>query len=170
MAVLPIRLTSIRHGNLLDWAIGLILSGTMSHEREEGSQLNLDYAKIESIASQVRGVIPAVAQSVVDGRVLMVGYVNEMALRLAIEQNLAVFWSTSRNELWIKGASSGDSLDLVEARVNCEQNSILYLVRPKGTGTCHTKDASGNSRPSCYYRKIVEGELKHAPYRPVWQQ
>lgn len=142
----------------------------MSHEREEGSRLNLDFNKIETIATHVRGVLPAVAQSVVDGRVLMVGYVNEMALQLALEQKLAVFWSTSRNELWIKGASSGDALELVETRVNCEQNSILYLVRPKGEGVCHTKDSNGKSRPSCYYRVIDQGELRHAPYEPGWQR
>lgn len=142
----------------------------MSHEREEGSRLNLDFNKIETIATHVRGVLPAVAQSVVDGRVLMVGYVNEMALQLALEQKLAVFWSTSRNELWIKGASSGDALELVETRVNCEQNSILYLVRPKGEGVCHTKDSDGRSRPSCYYRVIDQGELRHAPYEPGWQR
>ena len=44
------------------------------------------------------------------------------------------FWSTSRNELWIKGATSGDMLELVDVRVNCEQNSLLYMVRLKGRG------------------------------------
>jgi phosphoribosyl-AMP cyclohydrolase len=63
-------------------------------------------------------------------------------------------WSTSRNELWHKGATSGDTLDLVEVRVNCEQNSLLYRVRPSTGGACHTKDADGKARPACYYRRV----------------
>jgi phosphoribosyl-AMP cyclohydrolase len=141
----------------------------MSHEIEEGNRLTLDFTKIEQIAASVPGVIPAVAQDALSGLVLMVGYVNEAALKTALEKKVAVFWSTSRNELWIKGATSGDTLELIEARVNCEQNSILYLVRPKGEGACHTHEADGKSRISCYYRVIDEGELKHAPYRPIWQ-
>jgi len=45
--------------------------------------------------------------------------------------------------------------DLLEVRVNCEQNSLLYLVRPRGKGMCHTKDANGVTRTSCYYRKLA---------------
>lgn len=142
----------------------------MSHEREEGTLPNIDFSKIEQIAASVPGVIPAVAQNVEDGLVLMLGYVNQAALEKARELQLAVFWSTSRNELWIKGAGSGDQLELVEIRINCEQNSILYLVRPTGEGVCHTRGADNRSRPSCYYRILEEGELKYAPYRPSWQQ
>ena len=74
---------------------------------------------------------------------------------------MATFWSSSRNELWIKGKTSGDYLEIHEIRVNCEQNSILYKVRPKGKGACHTKNASGRSRPGCYYRKLnADGTLE----------
>jgi phosphoribosyl-AMP cyclohydrolase len=45
-------------------------------------------------------------------------------------------------------------------RVNCEQNSLLYLVRPRGVGACHTKDASGKARRTCYYRRLVDGQLE----------
>ena len=139
----------------------------MAHELEEGTTLQLDFSKIESVAASAPGVIPAVAQDVDTGRVVMLGYVNELALQTALAQNVAVFWSTSRNQLWIKGASSGDFLELVEVRVNCEQNSILYRVRPKGEGACHTQDAERRSRPSCYYRVLKDGQLRHVPYEPV---
>lgn len=139
----------------------------MAHELEEGTTLQLDFSKIESVAASAPGVIPAVAQDVDTGRVVMLGYVNELALQTALAENVAVFWSTSRNQLWIKGASSGDFLELVEVRVNCEQNSILYRVRPKGEGACHTQDAEGRSRPSCYYRVLKDGQLQHVPYEPV---
>jgi len=92
--------------------------------------------------------------------VLLVAYANEAALAYTLEHGVAAFWSTSREELWIKGATSGDTLALVEVRVNCEQNSLLYLVRPLGQGACHTKGAGGKSRPSCYYRRLQNGRLE----------
>ena len=71
-----------------------------------------------------------------------------------------MFWSTSRNELWEKGKTSGETFDLVEVRVNCEQNSLLYIVRPRRGGICHTKNAKGEPR-NCYYRTLdfQTGEL-----------
>jgi phosphoribosyl-AMP cyclohydrolase len=68
-----------------------------------------------------------------------------------------VLWSTSRNELRRKGATSGDVLELAEIRVNCEQNSLLYLVRRTTGRACHTVSDSGSARPSCDYRMITDG-------------
>jgi phosphoribosyl-AMP cyclohydrolase len=74
---------------------------------------------------------------------------------------MATFWSTSRNELWIKGKTSGDYLEIIEVCVNCEQNSLLYRVKPKGKGACHTKNKDGTPRSGCYYRAIKNtNELK----------
>jgi phosphoribosyl-AMP cyclohydrolase len=87
--------------------------------------------------------------------VLFVGYANELALRETLRLRQAVLWSTSRDELWHKGASSGDVLELVEIRVNCEQNSLLYRVRPRA-GVCHTRGEDGHTRPGCYYRALSE--------------
>ena len=58
-------------------------------------------------------------------------YTNELAFRKSIETRTLVLWSTSRNELWEKGKTSGETFELIEARVNCEQNSLLYRVRPR---------------------------------------
>lgn len=133
----------------------------MSKELEEGIQLTLDYTKLRKIASGDADVIPAVAQDVDTGEVIIVGYVNELALKTAQEEGLATFWSTSRNELWIKGKTSGDYLELIETCVNCEQNSILYKVRLKGKGSCHTKNAEGQHRHGCYYRRLkADGTLE----------
>jgi phosphoribosyl-AMP cyclohydrolase len=142
---------------LLDGAPKAGQGADMSKEREEGPQLALDFTKLESVAAGGYKVIPAVAQDAETGAVLMLGYVNELALAEARRLGKAVFWSTSRGELWIKGASSGDWLELVDIRVNCEQNSLLYRVRPQGSGVCHTRNADGTARSSCYYRKI-EGD------------
>ena len=133
-----------------------------SHAIEEGNELQLDFSKLAKVAECGQGLIPAVSQHAETGEVFMVGYVNELALQTARETGLVTFWSTSRNELWIKGKTSGDELNIVDIRVNCEQNSILYRAIPVGAGTCHTKDEHGVSRSGCYYRKIEsDGPLTH---------
>lgn len=120
---------------------------------EEGTRAQLDFAKLKGVAGIAAQVLPVVLQHADSGDVLFVGYANEEALRETLRTRSVVLWSTSRDELWRKGASSGDVLDLVEIRVNCEQNSLLYRVRPRG-GVCHTKQADGSTRASCYYRRL----------------
>ena len=127
-----------------------------NYELEEGSTLNLDFKKLQKIAQCGADVLPAVAQDAETGEVLILGYVNELALKTAQETGMATFWSTSRDELWIKGKTSGDFLKLEEIRVNCEQNSLLYRVVPQGKGACHTKNEDGIARRGCYYRKILD--------------
>jgi phosphoribosyl-AMP cyclohydrolase len=128
---------------------------------EEGLELTLDFEKISKVAKCGKDLIPATAQDIDTKEVLIVGYVNKKALEYALQNKKATWWSASRNELWIKGATSGEFLDLVETRVNCEQNSILYLVKVSSQGACHTKDANGIPRLGCYYRKITEkGDLE----------
>ena len=131
------------------------------HDLEEGALLNLDFSKLKKVASCGEDIIPAIAQDHQTGEVLIVGYANELALKTARIEGMATFWSTSRNELWIKGKTSGDFLEIIEIRVNCEQNSILYKVKPRGKGACHTKDVNGVPRQGCYYRKLnSEGTLE----------
>jgi phosphoribosyl-AMP cyclohydrolase len=128
-------------------------------ELEEGSALKLDFGKLQKIAKTDSQVVPVVVQDAETKDVLVVAYANELALETTLKTGIATFWSTSRNELWVKGATSGDTLKLEEVRVNCEQNSLLYLVRMTRGGVCHTKDAAGKTRPTCYYRAIRDGKL-----------
>ena len=129
----------------------------MDHqELENGTQLSLDFKKLAKVAACGEDLIPAVAQDANTGEVLIVGYVNALALETTLLEGMATFWSSSRNELWIKGKTSGDYLEIVEIRVNCEQNSVLYRVKPKGQGACHVKDERGIARTGCYYRKITK--------------
>jgi phosphoribosyl-AMP cyclohydrolase len=125
---------------------------------EEGSALELDFAKLRKVASGSEDVVAAVIQDDVSGTVLFVGYTNELAFEETLRTGRVVLWSTSRHELWRKGDTSGDVLDLVEARVNCEQNSLLYLVRPRGGGACHTRGGDGRTRFGCYYRRVTAGD------------
>ncbi|MFP6901615.1 MAG: phosphoribosyl-AMP cyclohydrolase [Opitutales bacterium] len=132
----------------------------MEHrELEEGNTLSLDFGKLKKVAACGEDLVPAVAQDADSGEVLIVGYANQLALETTLKEGLATFWSTSRNELWIKGKTSGDFLEIVEICVNCEQNSILYRVRPKGEGACHTKGSDGQARSGCYYRVLQDGSL-----------
>ena len=126
---------------------------------EEGSGLQLDFTKLQRIAKTDSQVVPVVVQDADSKEVLVVAYANQQALDHTLKTGTATFWSTSRNELWIKGATSGDTLQIVDIRVNCEQNSLLYLVRMVGGGVCHTKDAEGHTRKTCYYRSLKDGKL-----------
>jgi phosphoribosyl-AMP cyclohydrolase len=132
----------------------------MSVQLEEGSDLLLDFDKLAKVAESGERLLPVAVQDAETKEVLIVAYANHVALRHTLEHGVAAFWSTSRNELWVKGATSGDVLQIIEVRVNCEQNSLLYLVKPLGKGACHTKDAKGNARASCYYRRIRDGKLE----------
>jgi phosphoribosyl-AMP cyclohydrolase len=130
-----------------------------SHQVEEGGAFALDFDKLEKVIDCGQALVPVAVQDADSKEVLVVAYVNRSALDYTLENEVATFWSTSRNELWNKGATSGDYLDLVEVRVNCEQNSLLYLVRPRGEGACHTKGEDGKARAGCYYRRLADGQL-----------
>lgn len=115
---------------------------------EEGSDLTIDFVKRG-------GLVPCVVQDVSDGRILMLAYVNEPALTTTFDKGMATFWSTSRNELWIKGETSGDFLKIIEVLTDCDQDALVYRVEVQGSGACHTKDpAGGGARKSCFYRKV----------------
>ena len=135
----------------------------MTHGKnlEEGTELTIDFNKIFQIGEENHMVVPVVVQDMHTKEVLIVAYANEEALLETFKRGEAVFYSTSRNELWHKGATSGDILAVIEVRGNCEQNSLLYLVQPQGQGACHTKNSDGSYRSSCYYRSINSaGELR----------
>lgn len=120
---------------------------------EEGRTLRLDFGKIAKVAAQAPDVVPVAVQHADTGAVILVAYTNEQALRRCLAERRLILWSTSRNELWEKGKTSGETFDLVEAYVNCEQNSLLYRVRPRRGGICHTKNAARAPR-NCFYRRI----------------
>jgi Phosphoribosyl-AMP cyclohydrolase len=99
-------------------------------------------------------LVPVVTQNYATKEVLILAFVNKEAFEETCRSGYATYWSRSRNELWKKGLTSGDMLKIEEIRINCEQNSLLYLVTPQGKGACHAKKATGMPYSSCYYRKI----------------
>ncbi len=125
---------------------------------EEGSELKVDFNKLAKVGA-CPGVIPVAVQHADTNEVILLAYTNELAFRKSIETRTLVLWSTSRNELWEKGKTSGETFELLEAYVNCEQNSLLYKVRPRRGGICHTKNKSGQPR-NCYYRRIDPATMR----------
>ncbi|HRD76945.1 MAG TPA: phosphoribosyl-AMP cyclohydrolase [Hyphomicrobiaceae bacterium] len=102
------------------------------------------------------GVLAAVVTDAANGAVLMLAWMNAEALRLSIETGTAHFWSRSRNRLWRKGEESGNTLEIVEMRTDCDQDAIWLKVRVTGAGVaCHT-GARG-----CFYRAIDRAGVLH---------
>jgi phosphoribosyl-AMP cyclohydrolase len=133
----------------------------MSEALEEGLELQLDFDKLAK-AARCGGVLPVAVQHADTREVILVAYTNDLAFRKSLAERALVLWSTSRNELWEKGRTSGETFELIEVRVNCEQNSLLYLVRPRRGGICHTRNQAGEPR-NCYYRRLNldTGALEH---------
>ena len=133
-------------------------------ELEEGKELRLDFNKLNDIAATGKNLIPAVVQDTATGEVLMLGYVNKEVLEIASKEGCVTFWSTWRDEVWVVGKNTGDTLRIIETRVNCEQTAILFLVRLSGGGACHTRMADGSARHGCFYRRLNSlGELEMIP-------
>jgi phosphoribosyl-AMP cyclohydrolase len=101
------------------------------------------------------GLVPAIAQDVRTGKVLMMAYMNREALETTLKEGRACYWSRSRKELWRKGATSGDVQIVKDVLVDCDQDTILLLVDQLGKGACHTR------KWSCFFRRVTpEGEIR----------
>tara|TARA_B100000963_G_scaffold15077_1_gene11557 strand:+ start:530 stop:943 length:414 start_codon:yes stop_codon:yes gene_type:complete len=125
----------------------------MTKELEESLELSVDWNKLSKAASASDGLVPVAVQDINTNELILIAYINEIAFKESIRKKMLILWSSSRNELWIKGKTSGNTFDLLEAYINCEQNSFLFKVSPKKKGICHTKNKNGESR-NCYYRQI----------------
>lgn len=95
------------------------------------------------------GLIPAIVQDDTTGDILMLGYMNERSLAMTLEKQLVTFWSRSRQVYWTKGESSGNVLELVGIRKDCDVDALLVRAVPHGP-TCHTGERS------CFYRDLAE--------------
>ena len=113
------------------------------------------YTKImTTLIDQIRwdkadgGLVPAIVQDAETKDVLMLGFMNRDALEKTLRSGLVTFWTRSRQTLWTKGETSGNTLNFVSLRVNCNDDSLLVLARPIGA-TCHT------GHPTCYFREVL---------------
>ena len=94
-----------------------------------------------------KGLVCVVIQHAETGQVLMVGYMNAEALARTLQERRVWFWSRSRQELWLKGETSGHFLDVEELRVDCDGDALVVRCAPQGP-TCHTNETS------CFYRTV----------------
>ena len=102
---------------------------------------------MEKLKFDANGLITAVVQDTVGGAVLMVAWMNAKAIRLTQESGEAHFWSRSREEIWRKGATSGNVMQVVKLLVDCDQDTILVQVNPSGPA-CHTGESS------CFFEEL----------------
>jgi phosphoribosyl-AMP cyclohydrolase len=123
---------------------------------EETDELKLDFKKIASMQGQE--VIPVAIQNYETNEVILVAYTNEQAFLESIKLKRLVLWSTSRNELWHKGKTSGNEFELMEVYVNCEQNSLVYKVKPLNGNICHT--SYNGVANNCFYRRLDMETMK----------
>ena len=98
-----------------------------------------------------RGLIPAVVQDAVSGRVLTLAYMNEESLRISLEKELTCFYSRSRNELWLKGETSGNYQHIVSITADCDYDALTVLVEKDGPA-CHT------GTDSCFTNPVFQSE------------
>ena len=98
--------------------------------------MNLDSIKFDG-----SGLIPAIAQDAQSGQVLMFAWMNREALELTISTRKATYWSRSRQEIWVKGETSGSNQEVVSISHDCDQDAILLKVK-QTNGACHTGDKS----------------------------
>jgi len=120
---------------------------------EEGLVIDLQFEKRG-------GLLPVAVQETNTGQLLMLASVNKEALTKTLKTNMATFWSTSRNELWTKGETSGDYLRIDKIFVDCDQDALVYQVTLVGNGVCHTYSKDGKHRKACFYREINLKESK----------
>ncbi len=104
--------------------------------------IELDFAKNE------QGLLPAIVQDAASGEVLMLAYINRQSWRRTLETGKAHFWSRSRNQLWLKGESSGHVQLVREILVDCDRDTVIFKVEQLGGAACH------KGYRSCFFRRV----------------
>ncbi len=112
----------------------------------------VDSTFLDAIRWTDDGLVPAIAQDAVSGRILMMAWMNRESLQLTADEGRAVYWSRSRQQLWRKGESSGHVQRVSEIRLDCDEDVIVLQVEQLGGMACHT------GRESCFYRVLKDGQ------------
>ena len=117
----------------------------------------MKYTQQEALLTQVKysadGLVMAIAQDDATSEILMVAYMNEATLRQTLETGVMTYWSRSRQKVWLKGESSGNTQDVKEVRIDCDGDALLFKVEQKGRAACHT------GKVSCFYRRLDQEGL-----------
>jgi len=119
---------------------------------EPALELNTEQVSADDLVAAVhwdgRGLVPCITQSL-EGPVLMLAWMNETSLRRTIDEGTMWYWSRSRNELWHKGATSGNTQLLRSLRLDCDGDTLLAVVTQTGSGACHVP-----GEISCFHREL----------------
>ncbi|MFO1014974.1 MAG: phosphoribosyl-AMP cyclohydrolase [Caulobacteraceae bacterium] len=119
---------------------------------------DLERGEVLAPRFDANGLMAAIAQHAETKEILMIGWMNEEALRLTLAEGRVVYFSRSRNVIWRKGEESGQVQVVKEIRIDCDQDAVLLQVLPGGDGgACHT------GLGSCFYRRIEDGRLVMDP-------
>ena len=100
------------------------------------------------------GLIPAIVQDYKTGDVLMLAFMNQEAWEATLNTGKATYWSRSRQELWVKGQTSGNQQIVREIRIDCDADTVLLKVEQLGGAACHT------GHRSCFHKKIKDGSVQ----------
>jgi phosphoribosyl-AMP cyclohydrolase len=103
---------------------------------------------------KMSGLIPAIAQDYMTGEVLMLAFMNQQAWEATLNTGKATYWSRTRQELWVKGQTSGHQQIVKEIRIDCDEDTVLLKIEQLGGATCHT------GHRSCFHKKIEDGSVK----------
>lgn len=106
---------------------------------------------LSEIQWTIDGLVPAIAQDMHTGKILMMAWMNREALEETVSSGKAVYWSRSRKALWRKGESSGHEQIVHQIKLDCDADVIVLNVEQKGSIACHT------GRESCFYRQLIDG-------------
>ena len=109
---------------------------------------------IELDFDKTGGLLPAIAQEAETGEVLMLAYMNQEAWEATLKSGRATYWSRSRQELWVKGLTSGNVQKVKEIRIDCDNDTILLKVEQVGGAACHT------GHKSCFFKQVENGSIK----------
>lgn len=112
---------------------------------------------INNLKYNADGLIPAIITDEADGAVLMLGYMNKESLGITLEQKKVCFFSRSRQKIWLKGETSGNFLNVVSIKTDCDADTLLISAKPEGP-TCHT------GARSCFFEDIYEDENAEAAF------
>lgn len=123
----------------------------------------MSHELLENVKYDANGLVTAIAQDNETGDILMVAYMTEATLRRTFETSIMTYWSRSRQEVWVKGQTSGNVQEVIETRIDCDGDALLFRVKQHGGAACHT------GFKSCFHRRvegdrlIVDGERVFDP-------
>ena len=114
----------------------------------QGTAIEATDEQLATVRFDAQGLVPAIAQDVDTGDVLMMAWMNAETLRMTLAEGRMVYWSRSRNEVWRKGDTSGDGQYVREAYYDCDADVLLFKVVQEGRGACHT------GARTCFFRRF----------------